>query len=395
MIKALSNRVGNFLLILAIISYPIQSLSFRFYGGRYDFSIFLFSIGALLIFPGEFYKKNKVILFIFLLTIYELFLLSFFDVAPIRRLISSMIWISFSIYVFKSGYFNQLKLKTITNSILYAGIFSLSISLFQKFFLNQPRVMGFFEEPSYAGLFYYAMAIGFLAKLLFGNFFSKSNIFLFLVFLFFGFLTKSMQIFTFLIMLSIIFLIKNNAKKLMLIIIGFFGLCFFILLLSALSKANFSACNFFDHDKSMNLSLLSWLRGFDQAISSLNKSIFFGLGFGSTGYFTFESLCSQSLDSLGYGNLNLTDSYSMLWRLIIECGIFGTGVILLFFLSKYFSFLENIKLKNEETDYIFILFFSFFLFLGILLKEPSYSSSQFFMLIYLFGILNFYKIKKI
>ena len=67
-----------------------------------------------------------------------------------------------------------------------------------------------------------------------------------------------------------------------------------------------------------SLSLLAWLMGFDQILSSIDKNIFFGLGLGSTGEFNFDSKHKDILNVLGAGDLTLKDAYSLFFRLVIE-----------------------------------------------------------------------------
>ena len=90
------------------------------------------------------------------------------------------------------------------------------------------------------------------------------------------------------------------------------------------------------------------------------------------------------LDYFGVAPIN-NDAYSLLFRLIIEFGIFG----LLFILVPIIKIIVNLfhqlkKDKNISPAAMFNIFFALTIIVGCLVKEPTYSRSLIFVAVFLF-----------
>ena len=131
-----------------------------------------------------------------------------------------------------------------------------------------------------------------------------------------------------------------------------------------------------------NPSLLSWLRGLDQAIVVLKNSPLFGYGIGSTGYFDFESAYGDRLAYYRIYDLTLRDAFSLLWRLIIEIGILPIFIFSIYLLSRIREFRLFLINNHEDKNFKYIVFnftFALALILGCLIKEPNYARSTMFL----------------
>ena len=290
--------------------------------------------------------------------------------------------------------------------ILTTTLFSSIICWIQYFYIITPdlysqtiksRTNAFFSEPSYAGLVFYAASLS-----LFFKFFYLKNfkyLVLSIIFFFTGVLTFSMHIvtffFSFLIIFFLIMILDKTTKKIIFlkqITILIILIFFFFLILYNYNLTFFN--QFFDHiksrldifnlEKTKSLSLLSWVRGFDQMLYSIKKTFVIGSGLGSTGEFYFSSRASEILDSYGLYHLTLKDSFSLFFRLVIEIGVFFVLVFLFLILKKLLKFFNYGKSKIVFEKYLFLFIFSFVILLGSLLKEPNYARSTLIVAIFIF-----------
>jgi len=379
--------LSNYFLILSCVFLPLQFLSLKVSSSSYDLSVF-FVIGFIVckIFYANI-SLLKVLKFILVLIIYIInsFYLDFSDPG---RFVSAFTWISFLLIIifFSSDLNFDAK---ITYYFIFIPLFFIAIySIFEYMIFGVQRPKSTFDEPSYAGLCFYSVSVGFIARYYFCNI-KKFNYLLFAsIFFYAGVLTKSMHIITFLI--SLIFLLCSTKKFSIIRIIFFIILIFVLIFIIILSDIHYlNRLNIFNPK---NVSLLVWLRGLDQAIFVINNFPLFGTGLGSTGEFEFNSSSNKLLSYYKLHTLNLTDAYSMLFRLFIEVGLIGVIFFLYNFILKYKNFLSISK--NNMKNQIFCFFFALTLIIGILIKEPSYSRSYVFLsaLIY-FTILNKNNIK--
>ena len=133
-----------------------------------------------------------------------------------------------------------------------------------------------------------------------------------------------------------------------------------------------------------NLSVLSWRIGFDQMIASLIRSPILGNGLGSTGFIEFESSSLDRLLSFYKFKLNLTDAYSLTFRLIIEIGLPLFLFMVYLFIKKIWKLKKYLIISREiplshSVPVVFNLLFSVSIIIGCFIKEPLYPSSSLYL----------------
>ena len=131
-----------------------------------------------------------------------------------------------------------------------------------------------------------------------------------------------------------------------------------------------------------NLSLLSWLQGFDQMVTSIKRYPFVGAGLGGTGQFDFYSEYSDDLFRAGIGDLNRLDAFSGFFRLVIELGPVLMGLAIWALVRRFQELWRAtggglLPQTPESKHQIFLFTFGFTLLAGVFLKEPTFSRSQF------------------
>ena len=389
----------TFLLYLGVALFPFQILSITL-GSRYDFSailllIFVFLLNLRISRSKNFFKIPKKIGYslIFFL-ILQLFLFLFSE-TPFYRLISGLIFFGglFTIYLSRKDINIDFSL---TYKIIYIVMFFSSFVIFFEFFTSNTRPRAFFDEPSYAGLVLYSMSAAYLGCLIIGKdlLVRKKHLFLYALYFFFvALLTKSLHIFSFFVVLFLI-IIKfisesENFLKLKNIINLLFALFIILIIFFIAGDFQHYKINLRIYDlENASQSLLTWLYGVDQAFEAIKLNPFTGLGVGSTGFFDFDSSYFPMLESRWNTNHNKTDSFSGLLRLIIEFGIF---LPILLILTITFNVLNINNIKQEfkkkyqfNFEILFIRIFSSTMFVGVLLKEPTYSRSIVFITVLLF-----------
>lgn len=241
---------------------------------------------------------------------------------------------------------------------------------------------GFFDEPSFLGLVLFSASAGYLGCVLSER--NLSDFIKFVVLFALAFSTLSMHVFSFFLTLTayISFNVLRGQKVgwwflglLTIIVWWFFGYQF-------VNTDHFSQR--LNIANPTNLSLLSWLRGLDQAIYASQNSFLLGFGPGSTGEFDFSSKYSELLSKSKLEKLNLADAYSAFFRFTIEIGLVMT-ILIVFLAFKIFLKGTGYRHQERSKDYIFILWFAFTLFIGVLIKEPTYSRSYVFVSVFLLG----------
>jgi hypothetical protein len=393
MISSISTKASgltamySFLIYTAILLTQFQNISLRLFESAYDITnfIFLLAINIPVIF-----KKQKLNNYIFFITFFfvQILLWSFFQAAPIYRLISGLIWfggiVAIAFFSYKGMYDKNFAFKLIYVSMCFLAVHILIEGVIYK--VDRPSA--YLDEPSFAGLLLYGWAATILGKMAFQYIYNQKKIvtdtFSLFLMLSAALLTKSMHVVTFIIAVVIIFYTVGIKLRLLIKAIFLFiplaGLFVWLLDLS----------HFLDRiivtDNVTNISLLSWLRGFDQAREAALTSPFFGYGLGSTGFILFDSQHSEALAAFGLEGLNMKDAYSGFFRLVIELGLFTTLAII-FLLQTH---VKGIRLSNKNgiNDYEAIVskslaIFGMTLLIGILIKEPGYSRSYVYLAVFL------------
>ena len=401
MLKKVLFSYKIYLILIAFFLSTFQTVNIRVFGSFIEVSVLiLFTLFLLMLLLDEI--NQDYIYFILSITLVFILYSFFFDITPYYRVLSIYISIASISYFFFHNNFKASIFKKIFYYLILSSFFSAFILLFQYFtYMNSSslRPIGLFLEPTFAGLLLYSLSSAFLfmffQKMIKHRSINIGLIVCFLGFLFFficGFLTESTHFFTLLISLGIIlgFIIFKKIKLNYLYLIFKFGILavsviILILLIDnkILNKVNiFSEYNM--HDLG-SLSLSVWLQGFEMMLSSLNKSLF-GLGPGSVGYIDFYSYQNKILTNNNY-YLNLTDAYSLFFRIIIEFGIFS--LVFFYFIYNRLIIFINLILNNNLNFYqLFLFVFSFAIIIGSLLKEPNYYRSTLVFALFIFCIFN-------
>ncbi len=359
---------------------------------------------------GKFNSKTVLLLLFFFVS--QFLVAYFFGIAPLHRFLSGLVWFGGLLIVYSQGRFINCDPKLIFKCLILTAFVSVFIGLIQYhvFYIDRPKA--FFTEPSTAGLFFFSMALAIVFIL--ANFKLKFRYTIlsvaFLVSLFYiGILTKSMHFITFILSLTILYLLIYYNKILSIFstkyLLKLFGLGILLipvifLLINFIDLDHISRrLMFLDAIDSSSLSTLSWLRGLDQALASISMSPFFGLGLGSTGYFDFYSAYSSELQRQNVGYLNLTDAYSLAFRLITEIGILFVCLFAHILFKKIISFKKyiiftkgHINFETISTQFIFV--FSISIIIGCLIKEPLYPQSFLYVAVFILSSVKLENVSK-
>jgi hypothetical protein len=381
-------------LIISILFFPFEFISYKTETSQYHISCFILltlSIFSLL-------RKGKVgskpVLLLLSFFAIQFFLALFLGITPSNRFISGLVWFGGLLIVYSQGKFLRCDPRLIFRCITLLSFLSAIFALVQRYLLNIDRPTAFFYEPSIAGLFFWSTASAALFIFINYKLKFKHKLLLFVLIassLYAGTLTKSMHMFSFCASLAILYLIlfynrisSNLFYKTLIRVV--LVLLFVYLLLAGIIDFNHIADRLGQSET--NLSSLSWNRGLDQALASINISPLFGLGLGSTGYFDFYSIHSISLRNLGMYDLNLRDAFSLLFRLVIEIGIVFICIFAYILFKRLMSFKEffifygnSIDLRSISIQFIFV--FSITIIVGCLIKEALYANSLLYVATYM------------
>jgi hypothetical protein len=290
----------------------------------------------------------------------------------------------FFLFTVPKIHFSHIKFKKYIDWMLIYTI----LAVFSQIFTGNMRNsrIGFFDEPSFLGLVLFSAASGYLGSIL--HQWSKKDFIKFFLLFMIAFSTQSMHVVSFILPLLIYFTYKVISGR------GL-KLSFFLIFLATVSGAAywFFGFQFVDLEHFIerlnliaptNLSLLSWLRGLDQAIYAAKNSFVFGFGPGSTGEFDFPSKYTGMLAIRHHENLNLADAYSAFFRMTIEMGFVVTLIIVIIGVKIFLvgAVTKDVKMSRDS---VFILWFGFTLLIGVMIKEPTYSRSYVFVSVFLLG----------
>jgi hypothetical protein len=377
-------------LIAAVLLLPLQTLSLFVMGSRYDMSAFvLLAFAGAVVLRRGIRARSAIALLAFILL--HVCLLAWFGTAPAYRLFSGVVWLGGLLFLLLEG--DRMEYRQDLICKLLIGVLAASaLYIFPQYFLLAlERPSAWFHEPSFAGLCLYAAAAGLLMALILVR--SAPRIQLLLVALFVLFfsaalLTFSMHIVTFIITVvaAVLFV---YVPRMLTLRIARFGFRTFLLvvvfgaLLVYVGNQMLQMEHFvrrIDLANPTNYSLLSWLRGLDQMVAAMRTSFVFGMGLGSTGYFEFQSLYSDILTSLGKPELNLTDAYSLAFRLVIEIGLPLLLLFLLYLAARLRAFAAYVREADGtpapmRVAVVFNFVFALGVIAGCLLKEPLYPQS--------------------
>jgi len=372
--------IKSLILYLAISLVQFQNLSLSLASSRYDLTSFIF---IFLVFRYLSIKQlnSRKTLYVFLFIIFQVIVWLNFQYAPFHRLASGLIWFGGLVIIFLFGSDFKYNRKHVFFLLQFWFAFLSLIVILQKFILQYPRPLGFMDEPSLAGL----LLVGGLAmntnelltKESNKGIFKSFNLLMIILLAFSAFLTKTSHIITYLISLCIVLFSVNNKTWL---IKSSTILALLLLPLFVFFDSQHYLDRFYFSDISdiSNISTLSWLRGFSQVSHVISESPLFGFGLGSIGYFPFQSDFSVLLEKQGVGYLNLYDSYSGFFRVIIELGTIGPLTFLSYIVSQIINFCQKsyqlpLSMNDNYSKPLFILGIT--LLFGFLIKEPAYGRS--------------------
>lgn len=298
---------------------------------------------------------------------------------PLTRFLSSFVWISSLWLVFGYRRWIQYNLTIVYYCILLVVGVAMIASLFQALYLQLDRPPGIMSEPSPAGMIMLATVAGIVLS--FGEVKNIAARILLLVFavmlLYTAFLLKTTHFVSF--ALAIIIL----AAILRIIGIGTLLLSAPILVVIYLvisGDAHYLDRFDLNATRVTNISVLAWLQGFDQMLTSLAKFPLTGAGMGGTGYFYFFSTYAQQLQLYGLADLNRYDAYSGFFRLVIETGPVFSALMLgaiYFHLRRFAKVVRagNVTISPQAKEVLFVTAFSLTIIIGTLMKEPTWSRS--------------------
>jgi hypothetical protein len=403
-VKKVNDLIGTFVVFACGIM-VFQNFAIPLASSRYDLSCFL------ILFAIIFFRiKNKelnisiAIFFTFFLII-EMIKILYFQYSSISRLISGLVWFGGLLLIFLKKDFVIYNQELVMKSFLF-GFFITIIWFLKQYFIGidlkgfsesvfRPR--GFFDEPSYAGLFLYSISAASLGSLALVKNERNQKYFISILGLLafiFAATTLTMHIVTFIFSMMMVVLITlivshNSIYKIFIFLTSLLFVGFIITFM--LTQEHFiERLSFFG---SYNLSIVAWLQGLDQALTSISSSPIIGFGLGSTGGFDFISDTHYKLEIMNKIGQNRFDGYSMIYRLIIEMGL----MLILFILFEIFKecvmFTKTIIKFHDHPAirfYVFNFIFSFTLLIGVLIKEPTYARSYVYV-----GVLIFFTARNV
>jgi hypothetical protein len=395
----LYSKLHSFLTVLICVFLPFQTIGIPVGTTIFDISnILLIILASALIFRNTNKKKSEIYFLYFFIFCIIQFYIFFQNQTNISRFASAFLWISCYIMIFIRGRDIYVPSKYAYIATLFGTITLALAIVFELLVEGVPRPQGFMGEPSTAGLVLLATAMGLIVA---SNKSSKGfekfvMLFTALVFVYISFLLRSTHIISaaFSLLLLVAFSRTFDVRVTLVC-----GLIFVFVFVVALQDPHFQERLDLGSTNS-NLSVLSWLQGFDQMMESIRLFPVLGAGLGSTGFFQFDSYSSNALFMAGIGDLNRYDAYSGLFRMVIELGPIFAVLFLLSVGRRLIELWRNagrgvLPDCNDAKYQIFLFTFAFTLIVGIMLKEPTWSRSQVAVAVLLFYAvpLNAYKVK--
>jgi hypothetical protein len=384
--KLLNKYFFPILLYLAVVCYPLQTASVEYMSSTYDLSCFIFIIYGFLACLNSKHEALKNLSVLTTLFIYELILFKIFKIEPTLRLLSAVIWL-FGIYLaVGANKFFKYDQIIVSKIIILMGVLSAIYILSESMLIETDRPRALFAEPSLAGLALNSTALGIFAFLDFKKYSNNSLFYMLLIIILIisSLITKSVSLFILTPLFIFISFHKFRFSRMLFILFILAVILFYILKIE-----HYSDRLLFLTNASLNSSVLSWLRGLDQMLYVLMNSPLLGFGLGNTGQFDFISQRNIELNNLDANNLNINDGYSMLFRLIIEAGLLPLGIFIIYLINRINLFVIFLNNNNNKLSVkynnaiIFNFVFSLSLLIGILIKEPIYSRSIFYLSIFL------------
>ena len=133
-----------------------------------------------------------------------------------------------------------------------------------------------------------------------------------------------------------------------------------------------------------NLSSLIWIQGWEEASINLIDSKFIGVGFQQFGVIPPRGEFSKIVNLIYFDDFNRYDGGTLTSKIIGEFGVFGIGIVLIFFYQIIKSALKIYK-NNKDIKYNSITLFAhccvFSFSFELLVRTTSYFSTSFFFFV--------------
>lgn len=372
--------IARILFYAILVFFPLQVLGIPVGTTKVDISnvIFLVLLIWLMVFlPGAKMSTS------FRLVMSLFFLLElghyFYAPLPVTRFLSSFVWIGGLMLVYGYRRHIQYDLTVAYYCVLGAVIAAALFSGLEAILLGEARPAGIMSEPSPAGMVMLAAVAGIIL-----SFRDVRNvairialIALALALVYISFMLKTTHFVSLalsLVIVAALLRMLNFGTVLLSIplLIGVF----------AILSGDAHYLDRFDVQSARitNISLLAWLQGFDQMMTSLQKFPLIGAGMGGTGYFYFFSVSAQQLQLYNLPDLNRFDAFSGFFRLVIELGPVFAGMVI----AAIYGHMRRIghadrmgfvRASPQAMELVFLTTFAFTIVVGTLIKEPTWSRS--------------------
>ena len=241
--------------------------------------------------------------------------------------------------------------------------------------MGNPSAVGFFSENSHYALSF----LPFLLYMVVLSSWRKKWFFLFMGFL----ITFNLQSMTLLFGVITVTIFTLRLRQLV-----FLSIIAIPILMVAMDYMDFeyysSRLDFMNPNP--NLSVLSFMNGWERAYLNLKDSYGIGLGFQQLGFFGSEGKIFEALRAVNAENLNLFDGSFVASKLISEFGILAVMLLVayLVYLARSVRWLHEVSMKGGETvDYRKVFFQACFVmfFIDLFLRGTGYFSSPGFLFI--------------
>ena len=378
---AVDNDWFHRLLVVSILAlFPFQFLALDVGTTKVDLSNIVFVVLSLSVLFGKRGIKfeTSFIIFATAFVLCQIALYSGSD-TPFTRFLSGFVWIMSMLVVYGRREAIVIDSRTAYYVVLVGAIVLTLVILYQFRIGGYERPPGTMAEPSPAGLVLLATATG----LIFFAQWSKSAIeklismgFVILL-IYISYMIRTTHILSFVIALMTMMLFARVLNVAYISLIGVILIIIYYVISGDehyLSRVDVASA-------ASNLSLLSWLQGYDQMVASLSKYPITGAGLGATGFFDFYSEYSDYLFEANIADLNRLDAYSGFFRLVIETGPIFVAAFAYAVWERLYRLWNSVKRgllpRGSDAKYQMFLFaFGLTLIIGFLLKEPTYSRSQ-------------------
>jgi hypothetical protein len=370
----------HYLMLLIIVLFPFQIFGLNVGTTKFDLANIAFAAFAawVLLSVPRLGQSSRFKLFFGIYLTVEI-IMFFAGPAPPARFGSAFLWVTSVVVLF--GLRDHIPINAraafwLTLSCVALVAMSL---LFGSLILGEDRPAGLMAEPSPAGLALLGASAGLLISVRWAPNRPAAMLsiggaaILFVV----SFLTKTTHILSFAAALvSLGVLSRSFSVRTAILSVVALGVLYWLFTYDPhyQSRVNVSAA-------SSNLSLLSWLQGYDQMVASLHRYPVLGAGLGGTGQFEFFSGYSVDLFRAGIGDLNRQDAFCGLFRLTIELGPVLMAVVLYAISLRLRQLWRStgeglLPVGLESQAQMFLFTFGFTLVIGFMLKEPTYSRSH-------------------